>query len=326
MAAKFQLVLLILAMATAIGASAANSQDIDRSRMKRMYLQGLEVDPGLQDIVFGPFRNRRSVRIQLEYLSDGKGIRTFAGSGPPCIRIDRQAALRMSYANDARILLPDRGYCAKMPEYFFAIQKEKDVEKLPFVEDVIEPLQAEMHGWILTPSYARPWLIYTGESMLALQLHEIGHIVLHQDQPITVEREAEADGFALATARIADLQLTSIGSFLATFVMTERKFERVSVSHPAADCRLQAFSVPLEKWYENRPHLSVPDGFTGQGFDEDLQCLAQFLPKKPENCSEYDEAFHRGVVAATEMISPATTIRFLAEELGVSCSGVPNGE
>lgn len=309
--------LFFLLFSTSITQTLAQSCKVNRTQLKQMYMQDLNKPPALQDVVWGPFKNGGSLRVQYEYAETGKGTQYIRESDPACVQIDRGDVVRAAFLVDAFYECQRLGVCENLPAYSHALFNVKSAKDLPFLEDAQPELSPSMQNWCLGKPYSRSWLAAVPGVILGLQTHEFAHALLHEALPLNEELEAEADGFAayiteIADVRSAGVQLSASSLALTQFVKAERNYELIGGSHPPSECRIEAALLGLRAWYESRQTVRAPQQFAQSTVEPFLtKALSSFLPKKYELCSRYELAFDRGVRKAADTITISTNIDFI---------------
>lgn len=283
-----------------------SAQQITRQTLLPMTLQSLDAEPGVQDVTFGPLRNGRTIRLQLEYLEVANGTQVNREQGyPACISVDRIDAAKASLVLDGALICQRFGGCERLPSYVNQLWSTNEPDDFFLVERTIPELAPNLRDWVADANFATAWLSNFNQFILGLQLHEIAHVALHTKLLGSYETEAEADGFALGVATIADLPINGLNYLLTLRVDAERRFEALLGDYPPAACRVEAFELGINRWYQRYSQYqnpiptapaSVPSSFS--------MSVRNYLPERPEICERYIQYFHQGVEKAASLVSP----------------------
>jgi hypothetical protein len=281
----------------------------------------LKSPPGMQDYSFGPLKDGRTIRIQLEYLATEEGTQVISDSTPRCIQIDRLDAARASLAIDAIVECGSVDRCDVLPAYLDQLfSTRRDPDALLLLEQFDKTFAPVLAGWQLDQTKAQQWMTRFNQVILFLQVHEIGHILLNHKTLGTAE-EAQADGAAAAIANIADLPLFGGAVMLALTVQAHRDWRISGASHPPSSCRAEALSRGLADWYDARGDLRAPKGLShSRTVNPDARALQPFMPRPKDRCDDYARDFDVGVRATLALVSPQSALRQIAAVPGGQCS------
>ena len=314
--------LLLTFVALFLGSAALAEDHIDRQSFHQMIRDSMGAQPGVQDIILGPLKDGRFVRQQLEYIATGTGTKAHRDVDPACIQVDRVDAAKMGFAIDALITSSVLGRCDSLLGYFDTLHQSAGIDDM-IAWDRYAGAEAKLAPWRFNLTVQKPFKALLDQTILALQMHELGHTTLHPPAAAGFEVESEADGFAAAVAHLAGLSLSGVGAFTALPVASERGFI-LPGDHPLAECRFAALTLPLVDWYAARPSLRKPRLRAGTPPTQweflpvggTATCLAAFQPERPGLCDRYDQSFHRGVVKAAKLVNRNTGFEFIAEGNG----------
>ncbi len=154
---------------------------------------------------------------------------------------------------------------------------------------------------------------------MAIQFHELAHLVLHPDSTITRRREAEADGFAIGMLTIADLSEAPTAHGVLPYAAAEAAFRSVpKPTQPRADCRLEPLHFGLHAWYRERPDLNSPPELKRRSAKPDDAAVRKLIPQK-SLCREYDTGFDSGVKSAFALVTAYTPMNVSDPIMGLTC-------